>query len=110
AKSVPAQLGEPKLPQYTNLCKGCDFVVCSRVCAIAQRLLEGLFSGVAGSSTALDVERGAIEAAHQSLAPQRFACPVREKRSMPNVTRARAGLPMRKLPSYSHFMTLSGDQ
>jgi hypothetical protein len=47
------KLGEPKLPQHTNLREGCDFVVCSRVCAIAQRLLEGLFSGVAGSSTGL---------------------------------------------------------
>jgi hypothetical protein len=52
-ESLAAQLGEPKLPQHTNLREGCDFVVCSRVCAIAQRLLEGLFSGVAGSSTGL---------------------------------------------------------
>jgi hypothetical protein len=59
-KSAAAQLGELKLPQYTNLREECDFVVCCRVRAIAQRLLDGLFSGVAGSSTALDVSRKAL--------------------------------------------------
>ena len=53
-----------KLSQYTNLREGCDFVVGFRVRAIAQRLLEGLFSGVAGSSTALDVTSDAIEVTH----------------------------------------------
>ena len=33
-KSVPAQLGEPKLPQYMNLREGCDGVISSRVRAI----------------------------------------------------------------------------